>query len=354
MRQKSTVNRDLPPRMIRRRQKRKNGTIWIGYYYNGRDAEGNRKEIPLGSDLDDAKVEWARLERKSVPSPAHLIDRLFEEYEKKVMPKLTKGTQDDYQKGLRQLKKAFTGAPLDAMTPQVIAQYRDARKAKVRANREIALLSTMFTFAREWGLTDKANPCFGLRRNKETPRDYYAGEIVWNAVYDQAPQELKDAMDLAYLTGQRPADVLKVATTDLNAGFLMVKQGKTSKKLRLRLEDEGVQSGLSAFIDDLQERRALKGIKTSRLITNTSGLRMSQQMLRNRWDEARENAAIKAGADGDSALAVLIRQFQFKDIRPKAASEIELGHASRLLGHSTEEMTKKVYRRVGEIVKPTK
>ena len=83
----------------------------------------------------------------------------------------------------------------------------------MRANREIALLSTMFTFAREWGLTDKANPCFGLRRNKETPRDYYAGEIVWNAVYDQAPQELKDAMDLAYLTGQRPADVLKVATT---------------------------------------------------------------------------------------------------------------------------------------------
>ncbi|RQO51506.1 tyrosine-type recombinase/integrase [Pseudomonas sp. KBW05] len=354
MRQKSTANRDLPPRMIRRRQKRKNGTIWIGYYYNGRDAEGKRKEIPLGSDLDDAKVEWARLERKAVPSPAHLIDRLFEEYEKKVMPKLTKGTQDDYQKGLRQLKKAFSGAPLDAMTPQIIAQYRDARKAKVRANREIALLSTMFTFAREWGLTDKANPCFGLRRNKETPRDYYAGEIVWNAVYDQAPQELKDAMDLAYLTGQRPADVLKVATTDLNAGFLMVKQGKTSKKLRLRLEDEGVQSGLSAFIDDLQERRALKGIKTSRLITNTSGLRMSQQMLRNRWDEARENAAIKAGADGDSALAVLIRQFQFKDIRPKAASEIELGHASRLLGHSTEEMTKKVYRRVGEIVKPTK
>lgn len=354
MRQKSTANRDLPPRMIRRRQKRKNGTIWIGYYYNGRDAEGKRKEIPLGSDLDDAKVEWARLERKAVPSPAHLIDRLFEEYEKKVMPKLTKGTQDDYQKGLRQLKKAFTGAPLDAMTPQIIAQYRDARKAKVRANREIALLSTMFTFAREWGLTDKANPCFGLRRNKETPRDYYAGEIVWNAVYDQAPQELKDAMDLADLTGQRPADVLKVATTDLNAGFLMVKQGKTSKKLRLRLEDEGVQSGLSAFIDDLQERRALKGIKTSRLITNTSGLRMSQQMLRNRWDEARENAAIKAGADGDSALAVLIRQFQLKDIRPKAASEIELGHASRLLGHSTEEITKKVYRRIGEIVKPTR
>ena len=134
----------------------------------------------------------------------------------------------------------------------------------------------------------------------------------------------------------------------------MVKQGKSSKKLRLRLEEDGVQSGLSTFIDELQKRRSLNGIKTSRLITNTSGLRMSQQMLRNRWDEAREKAAVKAGAAGDSALAILIRQFQFKDIRPKAASEIELAHASRLLGHSNEEITKKVYRRVGEIVKPTK
>ncbi|MNP81768.1 hypothetical protein D3C76_1802230 [compost metagenome] len=51
----------------------------------------------------------------------------------------------------------------------------------------------------------------------------------------------------------------------------------------------------------------------------------------------------------------MIRQFQFRDIRPKAASEIEdIGKASRLLGHSTQEMTKKVYRRVGEIVSPTK
>lgn len=82
-------------------------------------------------------------------------------------------------KELKQLRKAFEKAPIDSITPQVVAQYRDARTAKVRANREIALLSHMFTIAREWGLTNNANPCFGVRRNKETPRDYYAGDIVW-------------------------------------------------------------------------------------------------------------------------------------------------------------------------------
>ena len=340
--------------MIRRIRKGTTGKIWVSYYYNGRDAAGKRKEIPLGTDLDQAKVEWARLERKVPPKPNHLMAYVFDRYEKEIIPGKAIRTQSDNHKELKQLRKAFESAPIESITPQVVAQYRDARTAKVRANREIALLSHAFTIAREWGLTDKANPCFGVRRNKEKPRDYYAGEIVWNAVYSEAAQELKDAMDLAYLTGQRPADVLKIAATDLNNGFLLIGQGKTEKRLRLRLKDAGIQSGLSTFIDDLLERRALSGVKTSTLITNSSGLRMSQQMLRNRWDDARMKAAIKAAADGDPALAISIRQFQFKDIRPKAASEIELTHASRLLGHSSEEMTKKVYRRVGEIVKPTK
>lgn len=354
MRQRSSANRDLPPRMIRRIRKGTTGKIWVSYYYNGRDAAGKRKEIPLGTDLDQAKVEWARLERKVPPKLNHLMAYVFDRYEKEIIPGKAIRTQSDNHKELKQLRKAFENAPIESITPQIVAQYRDARTAKVRANREIALLSHAFSIAREWGLTDKANPCFGVRRNKEKPRDYYAGEIVWNAVYSEAAQELKDAMDLAYLTGQRPADVLKIAATDLNNGFLLIGQGKTEKRLRLRLEEAGIQSGLSTFIDDLLERRALSGVKTSTLITNSSGLRMSQQMLRNRWDDAREKAAIKAAADGDSTLAFSIRQFQFKDIRPKAASEIELTHASRLLGHSSEEMTKKVYRRVGEIVKPTK
>ncbi len=341
--------------MIRRSRKRKNGQIWVGYYYNGRDAEGNRVEIPLGGDLDEAKIEWARLDRKATPKPSNLMGRLFDDYEKKVIPTLKPGTQSDYLKGLKQLRNAFESAPIDAIAPQVIAQYRDARTAKVRANREIALLSTMFTFAREWGLTDKANPCFGLRRNKETPRDFYAGDIIWNAVYEQAGQDLKDAMDLAYLTGQRPADVLKASTTDLNHGFLMVGQGKTEKRLRIRLYDGNKETDLCAFINGLLDRRAQACIKTSTLITNQAGLRMSYNMLRNRWDEARDKAATQAAANGDNELALTIRKFQFRDIRPKAGSEIEdIKDASRLLGHSTEEMTKKVYRRVGEIVKPTK
>jgi len=52
-----------------------------------------------------------------------------------------------------------------------------------------------------------------------------------------------------------------------------------------------------------------------------------------------------------ASLGIVVAQVEV-DI---ARSEIEdIGHASRLLGHSKEEMTKKVYRHVGEIVNPTK
>lgn len=52
-----------------------------------------------------------------------------------------------------------------------------------------------------------------------------------------------------------------------------------------------------------------------------------------------------------ASLIDRIKQFQFRDIRPKAASEIaDITSASRLLGHTEQEITKKVYRRVGEKV----
>nr|WP_314400366.1 tyrosine-type recombinase/integrase [Pseudomonas lundensis] len=350
---KNPGNRDLPPRMLRRTRKRKNGRIWVSYYYDGRDENGKRKEIPLGPDLYEAKVQWAKLEYKNPPKIVRNMGEVFDRYEVRIIPGKKPRTQQDNLKELKQLRKAFENAPIDAITPQVVAQYRDARTAKIRANREIALLSHVFTIAREWGMTEKANPCAGVRRNKETPRDFYADSAVWDAVYAQAAQELKDAMQLAYLTGQRPADVLKISIHDLTDDFLLVGQGKTLKRLRILLRYEGMDTKLSIFIEDLMKRRVLNGIRNSRLVTNTGGLRMSAQMLRNRWDEARLKAEKQAATDNNPELAARIRQFQFRDIRPKAASEIGFEHASRLLGHSKEDITRKVYRRIGEVVRPT-
>ncbi|MFJ9993358.1 integrase [Pseudomonas putida] len=354
MRHRKKENRDLPERMLRRARKRKGGKIWVAYYYCGRDADGKRIEIPLGQDLAEAKLEWARLEQKARPKVMATMGELFERYERDIIPTKAPRTQKDNKYELERLRKAFSEAPIEAISPPVIAQYRDARTAKTRANREIALLSHVFTMAMEWGFVER-NPCLAVRRNKEKVRDFYAADEIWDAVYAEGDQGLKDAMDLAYLAGQRPADTLKFSTVDLDEDYLWVDQNKTDKKLRIRRHVNGVLTGLGLFIEALLERRKLQGVRNSRLITNDAGLRMSWEMLRNRFSEARDKAARKLIADGNTDLAAKVRQFQFRDIRPKAASEIEdISHASRLLGHSKEEITKRVYRRVGEVVSPTK
>ena len=259
----------------------------------------------------------------------------------------------DNKAEFKHLREGFDTAPIDAITPSMVAQYRDARTAKTRANREIALLSHVFNMAREWGFTDKENPCAGVRKNKEKVRDFYANDVVWAAVYAQAPQELKDAMDLAYLTGQRPADVIAMNEGDVEGDYLTVQQGKTGRRLRILMQVDGIKNSLGMLIEDICTRN--KQHSSARFILNTSGRQVSQEMLRNRWDDTREKARLKAIVEGNPGDAEKIAQFQFKDIRPKAASEItDIGDASLLLGHSKQEITKRVYRRVGAIAKPSK
>lgn len=352
MRPKSTA-RDLPPRMLRRTKQLASGKVWEGFYYNGRDDNGKRVEIPLGTDIIEAKRRWAELECKPAPAETGIMRVVFDRYERDVLPTKARDTQKGNLRELAWLRKVFDNAPIDAITPQHVAQYRDNRAAKIRANRELALLSHAFNMAREWGYTSKENPCRGIRKNRETPRDYYADDTVWAAVYKEAAEELKDAMDIAYLTGQRPADVLKMMETDLRGGALEVKQNKTGKRLRILLDTEtGARTQLGAVIDRIRVRQ--RKIRSLYLVATPAGAALNKWTLRSRFEDARTAARKSAVYAGDHALADKIAQFQFRDIRPKAASELTLDHASNLLGHSQKEITQKVYRRIGETVKPTR
>ena len=203
-------------------------------------------------------------------------------------------------------------------------------------------------------LPTRENPCQGVRKNKEKPRDYYANDIVWKAVYDESPPELKEAMDLAYLTGQRPADVLLMRRDDIEGNYLLVQQSKTQQRLRIlmrRRRWDREQPG--ALIKEIVERNAAHN--SNYLIVSKHGKRMTATMLRKRWDEAREKAKKAAVEAEDGLLASKIAAFQFRDIRPKAASEIKnIEDASLLLGHTKSDITKRVYRRLGATAKPSK
>lgn len=102
--------------------------------------------------------------------------------------------------------------------------------AKVRANRE-KTLSYIFNKAREWGYTALQNPCQGVKGFKEIGRSRYITDAEFDHIKAHAHFTVIDAMDLALLTGQRPADVLKLKRTDIRDGALWIVQNKTGQRL---------------------------------------------------------------------------------------------------------------------------
>jgi len=346
-----TKNLNLPSRM--RARQRPSG---LYYFY---DAGGKpRKEIALGKNYAEAVRKWAELEQDGHETASRLITLkdVTDQYTRDVIPTKATRTQDDNIKEIAKLLEFFNDPPvaLDDIKPVHVRQYLDWRtkkgtKSTVRANRERALLSHIWNKAREWGITDKENPCKGVTGYTETGRDIYIEDNILAAVYKEACQPLKDALDLAYLTGQRPADVIAFSKTDIQDGMLLIAQGKTNKKLRMTIEGK-----LDVLLSQIAERKKAFKVHSLALICTETGRPMTYSALRGRFDKARGKAAKE-----NPKLAAEIEAFQYRDLRAKAGSDKadtgDMRQAQMQLGHNSMKMTEHYVRaRRGDIITPTK
>ena len=235
--------RPSKPGSIPRLRERKRGkTIYYLYDTGGKP----RKEIPLGTDYGLAILEYAKLESSRVSEvlvqAVLTFDYVAKHYMKEVVPNKAHSTQLDNARELKNLLLFFNDppAPLEAIEPQHVSQYlrHRGKTAPVRANREKALLSAIWNYAREKGYTSLANPCAGVKGNKESGRDVYVEDELFASAYEQAEQPLSDALDLFYLRGQRIADTLKMDERDIRDNKLAVRQGKTGTKRRIEIIGE--------------------------------------------------------------------------------------------------------------------
>lgn len=352
-------NLSLPPGM--RARKQRSGVVY--YYF---DTGGSpRREVPLGADFVEAVRKWSELEAQGQDRHSDLVTFRYaaERYVREILPTKSRRTQRDNLLELANLYKFFDDPPaqLAEIRPVHVKQYLTwrsdlarrwyvehertvpVRPGHVRGNREIALFSHIFNFAREHGITDAVNPCVGVRRHKEIGRTVYVEDDIFKSVWTAADQPTRDAMDLAYLTGQRPADTLKFAESDIRGGELWVEQGKRGKKLRITLSGE-----LAAIIDQIRARKLACKSKCDWLIVNEVGERLTRDALRFRFDRAR--LAARVGKD----------LFQFRDLRAKAGTDKtessgDIRAAQRQLGHQSLKMTEHYVReRKGDRVEPTK
>ncbi|KVH49029.1 tyrosine-type recombinase/integrase [Burkholderia diffusa] len=339
MGRKPTKNLHLPPRM--RLKKTSRGKTYYYYDMGGKP----RRWKALGGDFVEALRVYADLEQGNRAAQSLITFRhVAERYLIDVLPGKAPETR---RTNLLQLEKLYLffdspPAPLDEIKPIHIRKYLDWRKnSPVAANREIALFSHIFNKAREWGATDRSNPCVGVRKHRESGRDVYIDDAAYRKLWEKADVPLREAMDLAYLTGQRPADVLKLDERHIRDGVLEVRQNKTRAKLRIEIVGQ-----LASAINRIASRKSALKLHSTKLIVDESGKPIGPAGLRFRFDRARQAAGVEKS------------EFQFRDLRAKAGTDKEASEdirgAQALLGHGSVSMTEHYVRKRGATVKPTK
>jgi integrase len=343
MGRKPTVNLNMPPHMHPRVQR--SGKV---YYYMYTD-DKPRKEIALGPDYILALKKYAELNIVDAPAGGATFGDVIKKYIVTALPKLAPNTIKMHKSDMKHLLVSFSEAPLAQIKPMHIRQFLDDHEDKpTTANRCKRLFSTMWNHARGWGYTDLPNPCEGIKGYSLAKRTVYITDAVYAAVYKHASEPLRDAMDLAYLTGQRPADALSMTEHDIIDDHLIITQEKTKQPLRIVISGK-----LADLVARIQARKDTYNIVTAALLVNLHGKRMTPAVLRNHFDRARSLAAEKT-----PALAEDIKSFWFYDLRAKAADDTSDDRgdqaASDLLGHDSVKTTQRHYLRRGKIVDPTK
>ena len=201
------------------------------------------------------------------------------------------------------------------------------------------MFSHIFNKAREWGYTDNANPCMGVKKFKETGRDVYVSDDLFWRVFRCADYHIRQLMLVAYLCSQRVSDTLNLKVSDFREGALWVRQAKSGQRLRVALVGE--------FAEVVEQIMAEREDAKHDFLFSRNGRRISYNQLRYGLDKARR----LAGVEKD--------EFQFRDLRAKAGTdkdeEAGLSAAKDLLGHKNSSMTVHYVRhRKGKLVNPTR
>lgn len=321
MGRKPSKNLNLPPRM---RARERGGKTYYFYDLGGKP----RKEASLGTDFVLAVQKWAEY-HEAAPTTQITVGWAIGKYlESPQFDEVGLGTQADYKFALDKLLRKFGDAPMDEVKPSHVQLYIDLRskESKHRALREKAVLSMIYSWALARDFC-KTNPAGAIKTKRLPGRKHiYIEDDMLDAVYAKASPALRDAMDLAYFTGQRPVDVLQMAETDVRDGTLTFSQAKTKKPMRIAVEGD-----LAKLIERMQARKRQFAVRSLALLVDEHGKPMTKAKLRSRFEAAR-NAA---GVDGAA--------FQFRDLRRKAAADLRddagIEKAQDLLGHSNVQMT---------------
>ena len=301
------------------------------YYFRGAD----RRRISLGRVFADAMAAYGDMFRDT---PLSDFGDLLDRYQQLVTCKKAPRTQKDEISYIANLRSVFGRMAPKGITPIHVYQLRDklaVKSGSVQANHHIKTLKHIFSKAIEWGAVT-TNPAREVRKLPVAPRDRYVEDWEYLAVYAVAPPVIQVAMDLAVLTGLRRGDLLALTRSQLKDDGIHVQTSKTGKKLIIEWSGE-----LRAVV---ARAKKLKPQVRQHVIATRGGKQFTGNGFQSTWQRAMR----KAANDGK-----LEHRFTFNDLRSKSASDsADILEASERLGHSSVDLTRRVYRRKPARVRP--
>ncbi|AWL10816.1 hypothetical protein HMF8227_00309 [Saliniradius amylolyticus] len=309
-----------------------------GTYYL---VDKDNKWTNLGKSLPKAMAKYHKLvpSQRAIRTMGELIDRYMVE----VSPNNAPTTYKSEIAAAKLLRAAFNEMDPRDVTPVTIYEYIDYRSqtAPVRVNREISLLSSIFTKGIRWGALE-ANPCRDVKKNPERPRQRYVSDEELAAFKSFIPQWLSLYIDLKCLTGLRQTDMLALRFDSFIEEGLLTGMSKTEKRTGKKFLFEWSDQ-FKATVDKIRGQSGK--VKSLYLFSTRQGQPYTADGFRSIW----HRWMVKALEEG-----VLEERFQERDIRKKTASEIDLEHAKLLLGHESVKTTLRNYRLLPTRVKPSK
>jgi integrase len=132
------------------------------------------KSISRSVALELAQVQRAAILKGEAGIGIKKLDISFDEARKKFEAWATAskkpGTVSTYKECLRRLAESFSGKRLSELSPFMIEKHKQSRihaGARVRANRELGVLKSLFNRCRDWQLFEGDNPVATVKFLKE-------------------------------------------------------------------------------------------------------------------------------------------------------------------------------------------
>lgn len=307
------------------------------YFFRGKD----RKRQNLGTDYAAAIIAYTQV--CGVPTRCRTLHDVIERYRLEVLPlKRSAMTRENEGRSLTLLDKVFGHMLPDNITAPMCYGYmdkrvgKDGKKKPVAGRHEIALLGHVLGKAIRWG-AGIANVVRTLERQPKNTRTRYVTDEEFAACRALANPRMQIAMDLARNIGQRRGDLLKLRREDCTDAGIVIRQGKTGAGVLVEWTPT-----LRAIIR--AAKRLGPDIPREFVLRTRDGEAYSAWGFSAIWQRLMRRYVESGGC-----------RFTFHDLRAKAGSDKEtLEGAAALLGHSTTETTKRVYRRGLTKARPVK